>query len=95
MVTEVSNSSSERLEGRIFTKEARKALPISTFESWWATEPKVARLAHGIPRRVERTRAIGNAVVPQCSWFVGMCIRKAIENEYYFGNCNIIGVNFV
>ena len=32
----------------------------------WDTEPAVARLAHGVPNRVERTTALGNAVVPQC-----------------------------
>jgi DNA (cytosine-5)-methyltransferase 1 len=35
--------------------------------SWfqWQTEPSVARVANGIPDRVERTIALGNAVVPQ------------------------------
>lgn len=33
--------------------------------SWWAVEPTVGRVAHGIPRRVDRLRALGNAVVPQ------------------------------
>jgi DNA (cytosine-5)-methyltransferase 1 len=32
--------------------------------SWWATEPDVGRVAHGIPRRVDRLRGLGNAVVP-------------------------------
>jgi DNA (cytosine-5)-methyltransferase 1 len=31
----------------------------------WATEPDVGRVAHGVPRRVDRLRALGNAVVPQ------------------------------
>jgi len=31
----------------------------------WATEPDVGRVAHGIPNRVDRLRALGNAVVPQ------------------------------
>lgn len=31
---------------------------------WWLSEPNVGRVAHGIPRRVERLRALGNAVVP-------------------------------
>jgi len=33
---------------------------------WWAVEPGVGRVAHGIPFRVDRLRGIGNAVVPQC-----------------------------
>lgn len=31
---------------------------------WWATEPDVGRVANGIPARVDRVRALGNAVVP-------------------------------
>jgi DNA (cytosine-5)-methyltransferase 1 len=32
--------------------------------SWWAAEPNVGRVAHGVPARVDRLRALGNAVVP-------------------------------
>ena len=32
--------------------------------SWWDVEPDVGRVAHGIPNRVDRVRALGNAVVP-------------------------------
>lgn len=32
--------------------------------SWWAIEPNVGRVAHGVPHRVDRLRALGNAVVP-------------------------------
>jgi DNA (cytosine-5)-methyltransferase 1 len=31
----------------------------------WAIEPEVDRVANGVPRRVDRLRALGNAVVPQ------------------------------
>jgi DNA (cytosine-5)-methyltransferase 1 len=31
---------------------------------WWATEPDVGRVAHGVPFRVDRLRGLGNAVVP-------------------------------
>ena len=31
---------------------------------WWAAEPRVGRVAHGVPRRVDRLRSLGNAVVP-------------------------------
>ncbi len=30
----------------------------------WAIEPDVGRVAHGVPARVDRLRALGNAVVP-------------------------------
>lgn len=34
-------------------------------ERWWAVEPGVGRVAHGIPSRVDRIKCLGNAVVPQ------------------------------
>jgi len=32
----------------------------------WPAEPSVGRVAHGIPKRVDRLRALGNAIVPAC-----------------------------
>lgn len=43
----------------------------------WSTEPDVGRVANGIPSRVDRLRALGNAIVPQCSEYVGWCILEA------------------
>jgi len=37
----------------------------------WAAEPNVGRVANGIPHRVDRLRALGNAVVPQVAEYVG------------------------
>lgn len=36
-----------------------------TDSSWWAVEPNVGRVAHGVSRRVDRLKGLGNAVVPQ------------------------------
>jgi len=46
--------------------------------SWWAIEPDVGRVAHGIPARVDRLRCLGNAVVPQVAEYVGKRIREVI-----------------
>jgi DNA (cytosine-5)-methyltransferase 1 len=43
----------------------------SPWDGWWDIEPDVGRVAHGIPRRVDRLRGLGNAVVPQVAEFVG------------------------
>ena len=44
----------------------------------WAVEPDVGRVAHGVPRRVDRLKGLGNAVVPQCAEWVG---RKIVSSE--------------
>lgn len=44
---------------------------------WWATEPDVGRVAHGIPARVDRLRGLGNAVVPQVAEWIGRRIVEA------------------
>lgn len=32
--------------------------------TWWAAEPDVVRVVHGLPNRVDRIRALGNAQIP-------------------------------
>lgn len=34
----------------------------------WQPEPTVARVAHGIPHRVDRIKGLGNAIVPQIAY---------------------------
>lgn len=47
---------------------------------WWKTEPNVGRVADGIPKRVDRLRSLGNAVVPaQCK--KAFQILMGIEKE--------------
>lgn len=51
----------------------------------WAlgAEPPPVRVAHGIPGRGDRVRALGNAVVPQVAEFVGrMILERAGWGEY-------------
>ena len=43
----------------------------------WDWEMATARVAHGIPRRVDRLRALGNAVVPQIPEMIGRAIMGA------------------
>jgi DNA (cytosine-5)-methyltransferase 1 len=37
---------------------------------WWATEPDICRVAHGIPSRVDRLKCLGNSIVPQIAEFI-------------------------
>ncbi len=43
----------------------------------WAPEPSVGRVAHGVPNRSHRLRALGNAVVPQIPEMIGRAILEA------------------
>jgi DNA (cytosine-5)-methyltransferase 1 len=42
----------------------------------WLAEPCVGRVAHGVPARVDRLRALGNAVVPQIPEIIGRAIMR-------------------
>jgi DNA (cytosine-5)-methyltransferase 1 len=42
----------------------------------WLPEPAVGRVANGIPRRVDRLRGLGNAIVPQIAMRIGMTIKE-------------------
>jgi DNA (cytosine-5)-methyltransferase 1 len=46
---------------------------------WWDVEPDVGRVAHGVPARVDRLRALGNAVVPQVVEWIGRQLLASIE----------------
>ena len=43
---------------------------------WWATEPDVGRVAHGVPARVDRLRCLGTAVVPQVAEWIGHALMR-------------------
>ena len=44
----------------------------------WLPEPAVGRVAHGIPRRVDRLRGLGNAIVPQIAQRIGETIKATL-----------------
>ncbi|MCF1431348.1 MAG: DNA (cytosine-5-)-methyltransferase [Shewanella sp.] len=44
------------------------------WQSYWEAEPTVGRVANGIPNRVDRIKALGNAVVPQIPQIIGEMI---------------------
>ena len=45
--------------------------------SGWLPEPPVGRVANGIPRRVDRLKGLGNAIVPQIAMRIGQTIKAA------------------
>jgi DNA (cytosine-5)-methyltransferase 1 len=46
----------------------------------WSTEPDVGRVANGVPRRVDRLKQLGNAVVPQIPQLIGEAILEVERN---------------
>ena len=68
-----ADSESQRLEGLRpgqmdrggISASADRALGSHPAWSDWPPEPGVDRVVHGVPDRVDRVRALGNAVVPQ------------------------------
>jgi DNA (cytosine-5)-methyltransferase 1 len=47
----------------------------------WASPPYLRRVDDGFPDRVDRNRALGNAVVPQCAEVIGWIVRELIESS--------------
>jgi DNA (cytosine-5)-methyltransferase 1 len=56
-----------------------------SLSSRWTVEPGVGRVANGVPNRVDRLRALGNAVVPQVAEFIGRMIME-VDQEITGGN---------
>ncbi|WP_025180124.1 DNA cytosine methyltransferase [Leptospira interrogans] len=48
---------------------------------WWATEPNVGRVAHGVAFRVDRLRAIGNGQVPMVAKVAWNILSSIMEFE--------------
>lgn len=42
----------------------------------WAVEPRICRVSHGVPNRVDRIKSLGNAVVPQIAQRIGQVIKQ-------------------
>ncbi len=56
---------------------ARAEFASAECRDWWATEPDVGRMAHGVPARVDRLRGLGNAIVPQIAEWIGRRLMEA------------------
>lgn len=62
--------------GELGAAGASTGLPVER-RGGWAAEPRVRRVDDGVPGRVERLRALGNAVVPANAAMIGRAIMAA------------------
>jgi DNA (cytosine-5)-methyltransferase 1 len=50
-------------------------------KEWFSIEPRVGRVANGIPNRVDRLKGLGNAIVPQIAYQLGLAILEADDKQ--------------
>jgi DNA (cytosine-5)-methyltransferase 1 len=80
---DATHAQCQRLQGGIFQKrgegtpDLRRRLADS---DWWLIEPDVGRVAHGVFKRVDRLKCLGNAVVPQVVEWIG---NRILEIEIF------------
>ena len=86
--SDVADAQSKRLEddGRrseLGRERDRRRVPTQSGgekrSNTWKPEPSVGRVANGIPRRVDRLKGLGNAIVPQIAMRIGQTI-KAVQD---------------
>ena len=46
------------------------------WEGWWTVEPEVGRMDHGIPKRVDRLKCLGNSLIPMIPYLIGKSIME-------------------
>jgi DNA (cytosine-5)-methyltransferase 1 len=50
------------------------AYPFVAVDSWWESEPPVARVADGVPLRPDQLKSLGNSIVPACGAWIAQRI---------------------
>ena len=49
--------------------------------SWWSSEPRVGRVAYGVSDKVDRLKGLGNAIVPQIAYQIGLAIIQTEDEQ--------------
>ena len=76
-------TSKRRCSGDTTRKNAKDVGKLRRSErfGYWSFEPDVGRVAHGIPKRVDRLKGIGNAVVPHIPYIIGKRLKELCQEN--------------
>ena len=76
-ITDVADTMQPGLQGQWqISSRISEELKNSSYSCWWEVEPSVGRVANGVPKRVDRLKQLGNAVVPQIPELIGRAIME-------------------
>ena len=62
-------------------EDAWKSSRVREDEGIWFAEPNVGRVAHGVSKRVDRLKGLGNAIVPSLAMQIGLAIKEEIKKN--------------
>jgi len=96
-IEEFTDASGARGETGISTPRPTQEEPTTEFndnnyrrawrprKSYWSTQPRVCGVVDGVPNRTHRLRVLGNAIVPQCSQWIGEQVYMSglLNNQVY------------
>ena len=75
----LADTDNSRREEQRWPKPAQPKHQAPQCGSGWLPEPGVGRVANGIPRRVDRLKGLGNAIVPQIAMRIGQTIKSIAD----------------
>jgi DNA-cytosine methyltransferase len=72
----------KKQKGREMGSETERcSSPFRETKNWWAVEPDVGRVDHGVPDRIHRLKALGNSLIPQLPFYLGQSILKTYSKD--------------
>ena len=74
-ISYTNGTGSQGLRSERELRESQEERQIS-WERWWEFEPDVGRVAHGVPKRVDRLKGLGNSLVPAIPYIIGQSILR-------------------
>ena len=74
-ISYTNGTGSQGLRSERELRESQEERQIS-WERWWEFDPDVGRVAHGVPKRVDRLKGLGNSLVPAIPYIIGQSILR-------------------